>query len=61
MPNKIDETYQVVYQAAITRGLDPLAAKVEALDAVAATPEGKACVETVEKVIDELTKADPIY
>ena len=59
MPNKIDETYQVAYQAAITRGLDPSAAKVEALDTVAATPEGKACIETVEKAIDELIQADP--
>lgn len=51
MPNKIAETYQVAYQAAITRGLDPLAAKVEALDAVAATPEGAAYIK---KVIGEL-------
>jgi len=56
MPNKIAETYQVAYQAAITRGLDPLAAKVEALDAVAATLEGEAYIE---KIIGELTEANP--
>jgi len=58
MPNKIAETYQVAYQAAIGRGLDPLAAKVEALDAVAATLDGEAYIE---KVISELTDADPYF
>lgn len=45
------QTYQLAEQTGLSRGLDPVAAKVVALDALAETPDGKA---HIEKVMGEL-------
>lgn len=60
MPPKLAEAYQVAEQTAVARGADPIAAKVEALDALAETPEGKAHIEKVMTELKDIAEGNPV-